>query len=402
MRVAISAGHSMDCQGAIGYLNEVDEARRATKALADKLNAAGVETQYYWDDISDDSNENLNRLADWHNDVAFNGTHGTKSDDIAVSFHLNANATTSKCMGCETWYLTQSALAEETATAMASALELPDRGGKYSSGLFILNSTRAKCILLEGCFVDSSCDTQHWNQNFDAMTTALAEAIGNVDLDQPPVEPPVTEPPPEYTEENIVEINSEVLGDVTIYVNDTMMVGHENCEHIVRFKVKLTGDVLLRINGEDYHPFPGPPTEPAEEPLLHVSGKCSWFGGPEDMGVSADEGLAFIYDYDTAPYLFLDQQPPGTTGLARRLDTEHVYYVACRWDYDVTPKAMLAQDIKARVRANGKEFLAWPADWGPHEDTDRVADISHALMRALGIETDDEIEVIYPATEYVA
>jgi hypothetical protein len=142
--------------------------------------------------------------------------------------------------------------------------------------------------------------------------------------------------------------------------------------------------------------------EAPPEALLHVKGKCSWFGGPEDMGVDADEGLAFIYDYDQAPYLFLDQQPPGTTGLARRLNTEHVYYVACRWDYDVTPKDMLAQDIKALVRANGKEFLAWPADWGPHEDTGRVADISHVLMRALGIETDDEVEVIYPAEEHVA
>jgi hypothetical protein len=46
---------------------------------------------------------------------------------------------------------------------------------------------------------------------------------------------------------------------------------------------------------------------------------------------------------------------------------------------------------------NGNEFLAYPADWGPHEDTNRAADISPGLMDALGIETDDEIEVVYPA-----
>ena len=87
-----------------------------------------------------------------------------------------------------------------------------------------------------------------------------------------------------------------------------------------------------------------------------------------------------------------------TTGLARRLDPG-VNYVACRWDYDVTPKGMLADPMrKALVRAKGKEFLAWPADWGPHQDIGRVADLSPALMAALELATDDDVEVIYPAS----
>jgi N-acetylmuramoyl-L-alanine amidase-like protein len=139
---------------------------------------------------------------------------------------------------------------------------------------------------------------------------------------------------------------------------------------------------------------------PASEPqaLLHVTGKTSYFGGPDDMGVDADEGLAFFYEYDDAPHLFLEQQPPGTSGLARRLNVERSY-VACRWDYDVTPKDMLQQPYPALVRSpdTGKQFLAWPADWGPHEDTGRVADISPSLMDRLGISTDDVVEVIYPA-----
>jgi N-acetylmuramoyl-L-alanine amidase len=138
--------------------------------------------------------------------------------------------------------------------------------------------------------------------------------------------------------------------------------------------------------------------EPPSTSLLKVKGKCSYFGGPDDMGVDADEGLAFIYEYEQAPWLFLEQQPPGTTGLARRLNVDRPY-VACRWDYAVTPKTQLAQPYPALVRApaTGKQFLAWPADWGPHEDTKRVADLSPSLMDRLGITTDDEVEVIYPA-----
>jgi hypothetical protein len=130
--------------------------------------------------------------------------------------------------------------------------------------------------------------------------------------------------------------------------------------------------------------------------LFKTKGKVSWFGGPNDTGVAPDEGLAFLYDVDDAPHLFLDKQPEGTTGLARRLDPD-TYYISCRWDYDVTPKEMLAEKRRALIVANKRRFLAYPADWGPHEDTDRVADISPGLMEALGIGTDDEVEVLYPA-----
>lgn len=140
-----------------------------------------------------------------------------------------------------------------------------------------------------------------------------------------------------------------------------------------------------------------PPVVP-DEALFEATGRCSWFGGPNDTGVASDEGLAFISSYDQAPHLFLPQQPPGTTGLARRLDPD-VFYVACRWDYNVTPKDMLRDEgQQAIVRAGGREFQAWPADWGPNQNTGRVADLSPGLMSALGITTDDAVEVIYPAS----
>lgn len=133
--------------------------------------------------------------------------------------------------------------------------------------------------------------------------------------------------------------------------------------------------------------------------MLELQGKVSWFGGPDDLGVDPSEGLAFIYSVDDAPHLFLSEQPPGTTGLARRLNPDEPY-IACRWDYDVYPKESLLKHI-ALVRApkTGKEFLAFPADWGPHESTGRIADISPGLMSSLGITTDDEVIVTYPYRE---
>jgi N-acetylmuramoyl-L-alanine amidase len=137
---------------------------------------------------------------------------------------------------------------------------------------------------------------------------------------------------------------------------------------------------------------------------VEFSGTCSWFGGPTDDGVAWDENLAWWETWEQvekagATSLFLPKAPPNTSGLARRLDSEEPY-VACRWDYSVTPKSMLAdQRLLASVYApkTGKRGLARPCDWGPHEEkTGRAADLSPGLMELLGIETDDEVQVSYP------
>jgi N-acetylmuramoyl-L-alanine amidase len=140
-----------------------------------------------------------------------------------------------------------------------------------------------------------------------------------------------------------------------------------------------------------------PKTEAPVAEELHVTGKVSWFGGPDDTGVTPSEGLAFIYKYEAKPEIFLPKQPVGTTGLARRLNPDK-HYLALRWDYGQFPKTRLAGPEMALVRAPSTDlgFLAHPADWGPHVNTQRVADISPGLMRDLGLQTDDVVEVIYP------
>ena len=125
----------------------------------------------------------------------------------------------------------------------------------------------------------------------------------------------------------------------------------------------------------------------------------SWFGGPDDDGVDPDEPLAFIFDVMEAPQLFLPYQPDGTSGLARRLNP-HTHYLACRWNYDLTPRELLLQE-KALVRSlkTGIALTAFPSDWGPNDNTGRIADLSPGLMADLGIITDDEVEIVFPYEE---
>src|SRR5438477_5701723 len=147
------------------------------------------------------------------------------------------------------------------------------------------------------------------------------------------------------------------------------------------------------------------PAQP-EEILFRVEGKMSTFGGPHDLGMSPDEGLALFTKPDLQnpkyAYLFLPAPPPGTSGLGRRLNPDQ-YYFACRWDYAETPREFLRRAL-ARVEnpANGRAVDARPVDWGPHPSTGRVADLSPGLAAALGLDTDDIVRITISARRAIA
>lgn len=135
--------------------------------------------------------------------------------------------------------------------------------------------------------------------------------------------------------------------------------------------------------------------------MTTLRGRMSTFGGPNDAGVSPGEGLALFSVGDDCS-LFLPAQPPGTTGLARRLNPEALY-VACRWDYRQTPRLWLVSCVVLVTNPHTKRTCAArPVDWGPHERTGRVADLSPGLARELALTTDDECVVVVPIPMRIA
>jgi len=264
--------------------------------------------------------------------------HNAEERELDISVHFNAYEQVDHGMGVEVLYYSDGALAGELSAAIADASGLIDRGPKQRQDLYVLANTEETCVLLEVCFCDSEEDVRLYRENFDAIIDALAYTISGIEGELgPPSRPERPERP-----------------------------------------------------------------EPPDHVLFYAVGKMSYFGGPDDEGVSDTEGLAFISELtEENQQLFLPYQPEGTSGLARRLNP-FISYIACRWDYDITPKAMLATSgERALVRsiATGRSALAFPADWGPNEVTGRVADLSPGLCEVLGLETDDEVEVIYPHRE---
>jgi uncharacterized protein (TIGR02594 family) len=142
-------------------------------------------------------------------------------------------------------------------------------------------------------------------------------------------------------------------------------------------------------------PVPAAPPA-AAVPTMILTGKMSVFGGPNDTGMAPDEGLA-LYEASQSSEIagfLLPQQPPGTTGLGRRLDPSK-FYIACRFDYAKTPKSFL-RTAGVHVTAQGKTINCRPVDWGPAESTGRIADLSPGAAAALGIHTDDTVTVTIP------
>jgi hypothetical protein len=133
---------------------------------------------------------------------------------------------------------------------------------------------------------------------------------------------------------------------------------------------------------------------------MRIVGKCSWFGGPHDLTVQPDEGLALCSDLEVGEFdseLFLPHQPPGTTGLARRLNPDALY-IACRWDYRVTPRDWLQSHGVTVVNNHTGASVGGvqPIDWGPSEITNRIADLSPGVLKAIGLVTDNICAIDIP------
>ena len=211
--IVISSGHGKYVRGASGYLDEVDEARKVVEQVAQELRSAGVTVKTFHDDTSDDQSENLSTIVNYHN---------KQSRDLDVSCHFNAYQTTSKPMGCECLYVTQSELSADLAKAMATAQGLPNRGGKYRGDLYFLNNTHEPAVLLEVCFVDSSTDADHYKNAFDEVCRVIAETLAGIKIGAPPIEPPVEpeEPGPSPEPETpVVEIDVRATGNVRVIIN---------------------------------------------------------------------------------------------------------------------------------------------------------------------------------------
>lgn len=167
MSTAISSGHSKYVAGAIGLVEEVEQARKITDRLADLLDDVMTVHKFH-DDTSRTQADNLSRIVSWHN----------KTDaKYHYSMHLNSSgSSTNNKLGVEVLYAydVDKAHAIDLANAISKATGLKNRGAKKRNNLAFLCAKNR--LLIEAYFVNSRVDVSKMDEEHEVNAFALAVA----------------------------------------------------------------------------------------------------------------------------------------------------------------------------------------------------------------------------------
>ncbi|MFG3611011.1 N-acetylmuramoyl-L-alanine amidase [Rummeliibacillus stabekisii] len=211
----ISSGHGDKVAGAIGILNEHDEAKRVVNRVYDILTKEynGVGFKYH-ETTATTQNQNLSNIVSFHNG---------KTRDLDVSIHFNS--ATPAATGTECLYYDALTLSAKMSAAMASALGIVDRGAKERKELYFLRNTNKPAILLEVCFVTSEKDAVAYRNNFEDLCQAIAKVIaGHLGYSQKKVvgvSKPVSKPKKETKDTYYGKIYDQLVSliDVGVYAD---------------------------------------------------------------------------------------------------------------------------------------------------------------------------------------
>lgn len=165
MNIGLNIGH-FGTKGAIGYLDEAKCNQYVYGDLKPKLEKAG-HTVISCNDAKPKDYVSATKLANKHN------------LDLVISIHFNSSSDAS-ATGTEVLYSTGSekgkAYAERFSKAIADSLGLKNRGAKATSNTYIVNNTKAPCVLLECLFVSNKKDCQKFSS--EKIALAVAECLG--------------------------------------------------------------------------------------------------------------------------------------------------------------------------------------------------------------------------------
>jgi N-acetylmuramoyl-L-alanine amidase len=168
MHIAIAGGHSALAPGASGYLDEYECDRAFTARLIEAFDNQG------WA-VTDCSNEEGDERNELRAECRLANESGA---DLFIAVHFNAGGGT----GTEVWhypYSSAETYAWDVSRELASALGLPNRGAKSTTGLYVINHTDMPAILIEVCFVDTEADAEAWHAtSWNALCGAVVRGLG--------------------------------------------------------------------------------------------------------------------------------------------------------------------------------------------------------------------------------
>lgn len=170
--ITISSGHSKYVSGAKSIVDEVEQARIITNAIALALEST-MNVNVFHDDKSRTQRDNINTIVNYHNSTKRIGDY---------SIHLNASgAVTKDDKGVEVLYYADKNKqhAVDLAKAISDATGMKNRGAKKRTDLGFLRNTNVSSWLIEAYFVNSKADVDKMNEvsEIEKFALAVAETI---------------------------------------------------------------------------------------------------------------------------------------------------------------------------------------------------------------------------------
>lgn len=169
--ITISPGHWAIGTGAVGIIDEVEEARRVVRQVCSILEKHKITVHEVIDKQSTNQQQNLHYLISEHNKT---------ERKIDISVHFNSiGGKVNRALGCEVYYRNPAmkVVAQRLSMAIATASSLRDRGAKRRDNLAFLNKTKKPALLIEVCFVNSELDVRLYNKHFYGICDRIAEIL---------------------------------------------------------------------------------------------------------------------------------------------------------------------------------------------------------------------------------
>lgn len=217
--IGLRYGHSINCRGARGKIDEVDSCRILYNKVKVYLESLGY--------IVVDCNSNANNA----NAELNEGTNKANNAKVDIYITLHMNAFNGQARGVECWcYDTNSKTAMSIATKICeniSKLGTPNRGVKYNTGYHDLNASKMQSIIVESLFCDNGEDAELFNKKTDELARAIANGIDSrVSLTTPKS---VEQTPQVETYRNIIIYNSEADKICAEYFTMILKSKNEDC-----------------------------------------------------------------------------------------------------------------------------------------------------------------------------
>lgn len=201
MTIGINCGHTIGGAGygAVGLIKESNHTRLVGYALMEKLRAAGAKVVDCTIDEANTQNEYL---------AASVALANREDLDWFISIHFNASAAhTGQGVEVYTYEGRQYQDALDICNNIA-ACGFKNRGVKAGTGLYVINKTKAKAMLIEVCFCDNQADVDLYNKIGGA--DVIAQAIFNGIYDYAVTTQPVAEEKHDIPLEDFMEFVGEV------------------------------------------------------------------------------------------------------------------------------------------------------------------------------------------------